>query len=579
MHKAEDKNVEIANTIWDCREMFRHVFDVREQAPYANLIAYVAVLAKRYGVAENDPLQKFISVVNEHEKNAVLREYLLNEMGEFWQRVTNMLIVDFSEEDLVHFALTYDYTARAGRMGGESITPDSIRELSLRILDPADKDVVADLGCSGGSFLVDVVEAGSYSKVYGVDINLDLVCLAIARMELLGADYNIEPGDVFTQVARGSFDKVFTNYPFGMRVATMKGEGEYYEAMRTGTQGYGRPASADWMFNKVAYDSLAEGGIAVAIMTNGAAFNGNDKQARKYFVDNGMVKAVVALPANLFSYTGIPTTLIVLGENDGDIRMVDATDLSMPGRRRDSIGKEDIEEILVRLNSDGDASALVSKEKIAHTDYNLYPARYLGRDIKLVNPMKLGRLAQGIERGARLSAERLDDLTIDGESRITYLRLSDIVDGRIGNDRPRLRQIDCSTERYWLKSGDLIISKNGAPFKVAVAEVLNDDIILANGNLYIVRLDEDIVDPYFVAAFLSSEDGKEILERYVVGTTIPSLPLKNLKEIQIPVPPMEQQKEIAARYQASLDEIEVLKIKLDKARIAASDAYMSAVSN
>ena len=184
-----------------------------------------------------------------------------------------------------------------------------------------------------------------------------------------------------------------------------------------------------------------------------------------------------------------------------------------------------------------------------------------------------------IERGARIPARDLDELTIDEESCITYLRLSDITDGRIGNDRPRLRQIDSDTERYWLKTGDLIISKNGAPFKVAVAEVPDGDIVLANGNLYIIRLDTSTIDPYFAAAFLSSEDGKEILERYVVGTTIPSLPLKNLKNIQIPVPPMEKQRVVAGTYQSSLDEIEVLKIKLGKARVSASEAYAMAVAN
>ena len=121
------------------------------------------------------------------------------------------------------------------------------------------------------------------------------------------------------------------------------------------------------------------------------------------------------------------------------------------------------------------------------------------------------------------------------------------------------------------------MSKNGAPFKIAVAEIAENDIVLANGNLYIVRLNTDIIDPYFIAAFLSSDDGKEALERYVVGTAIPNLPLKNLKELQIPVPPMEKQKKIASAYRASLDEIEILKIKLAKARVSMADAYMSAV--
>lgn len=579
MIATEETNAKIANSIWECRNMFRKVFDVAEDGPFANLIAFVAVLAKRQGVAGDDPLEKFKNIVTSEVTNDALREFLLEELGEFWQRATNLLISEYTEEELVQFVLTYDFTARYGKAGGDNITPDSLRKLALRILDPGKDDIVADLGCGGGNFLSDVVEAERYKKVYGIEINTALACLAIARMELLGARYEVEIGDIFTEVSSNSFDKVFTNYPFGIRVASMRGEGDYYEAMRSGSRGYGRPASADWMFNKVAYDSLSEDGIAVAIMTNGAAFNGSDRQTRKYFVDNGMIKAVVALPSNLFPCTSIPTTLVILGKSNGSIRMVDATDLSVPGRRRDTIGPDEIDEILTRLSRDGESSTMVTKEWLSEADYNLYPTRYLGRDISLENPMKLGDLALSIERGARIPARDLDELTIDEESCITYLRLSDIADGRIGNDRPRLRQIDSDTERCWLKTGDLVISKNGAPFKVAVAEVPDGDIILANGNLYIIRLDTNIIDPYFVAAFLSSEDGREILERYVVGTAIPSLPLKNLKNIQVPVPSMEKQRTIAKTYQSSLDEIEVLKIKLDKARVSASEAYAMAVAD
>lgn len=578
MSSYVERNREIANVIWECRDMFRAYFDVAEPAPYANLIAYVAVVAKRNGIEKSDPLQQFKKVVTENVRNATLRDYLLSEMGEFWQRATNLLIQEFTEKDLALFALTYDFTARAGRAGGEHITPESIRNLALKILDISVDEVVADLGCGGGCFLESAVEAhGDTIKVYGIDCNVDLACLAIARMELLEADYLIEVGDVFEQTKRASFDKVFTNYPFGMRIAAMKGEGEYYEIMRTGVHGLGRPTSADWMFNKVAFDSLKDSGTAVAVMTNGAAFNGGDRQARKYFVDNGMIKAIIALPSNLFASTAIPTTLIVLGKNSGEIRMVDATDLVVPGRRRNTLGSDEIDEVLDRLTRDGESSTTVSKEDIANKDYNLYPSRYLGRDLNLENPTKLGDLAVSIERGARIPAQELDELTIDSDSCITYLRLSDISDGRISDDRPRLRQIDCDTERYWLKTGDLIVSKNGAPFKIAVAEIAENDIVLANGNLYIIRLNTDIIDPYFIAAFLSSDDGKEALERYVVGTAIPNLPLKNLKELQIPVPPMEKQKEIASAYRASLDEIEILKIKLAKARVSMADAYMSAV--
>ena len=234
---------------------------------------------------------------------------------------------------------------------------------------------------------------------------------------------------------------------------------------------------------------------------------------------------------------------------------------------------DEIEEIVRRLSEDGDMSRLVTKEELAVAEYSLSASRYLGREIEMVNPTSIGELAESIERGAGLSAKDLDAISTDEDTGISYLRLSDISDGRLTSDLPRIQALDAKLEKQCLKNGDLIISKNGAPFKVAVAEVPEKQTILANGNLYIIRLDTERANPYYVAAFLASEDGKETMSRMVVGTTIPNLPLKNLKLIEIPLPQMDEQEKIADGYQARLDEIEVLKIKLEKARNGAASAY------
>lgn len=571
----------IADDIWFARDMFRKVYDVRENGSYASLSAYVAYKMLEEGFEVTEPLKDFQAFVREHIGNDALKDYLLNSLGEFWSRISNIFRSNgYGAEALKDFVLEYDFTERAGRAGGDFSTPDSIRWLTLAILDPQDGDKVADLACGCGGFLSDVVEAQPGVSVYGIDIRPDIACLTMAKLDLLGANGTTEIGDALSTPHPKAFDKIFVNYPFGMRVASMRGEGEYYDAIRSGKTPLGRPASADWVFNKLAIDSLSDGGTAVCVMTNGAAFNGGDRQARKYFIENGLVKAVIALPRNLFHSTSIPSTLIVLGRNEGPVRMVDASDLSQAGRRWDSLDDEDIAEIVRLLHANDENSRVVERDKIVQADYALYPSRYVGRSIELENATKLGDLALSIERGATIRANELDELTIEGESRISYLRLSDIEDGSIGSDLPRLRQLDSSTERQWLKTGDLIISKNGAPFKVAVvADIAENQIILANGNLYIVRLDTDRVDPYFVAAYLANEDGKAALERMVVGTAIPNLPQRNLKEIEVPVPPMEKQREIAERYQASLDEIEVLKIRINKARVAAASAYDERMGN
>ena len=97
--------------------------------------------------------------------------------------------------------------------------------------------------------------------------------------------------------------------------------------------------------------------------------------------------------------------------------------------------------------------------------------------------------------------------------------------------------------------------------------------ILANGNLYTIKLDTAKVDPYYVAAFLSSPKGKESLARASKGTVIPNLPLSELRAIKIPLESAEKQAQIAAAYRAKLDEIGILKLRLARARQGLVDLF------
>ena len=88
---------------------------------------------------------------------------------------------------------------------------------------------------------------------------------------------------------------------------------------------------------------------------------------------------------------------------------------------------------------------------------------------------------------------------------------------------------------------------------------------LANGNLYVIELDEDKINPYFLKAYLESENGKAALSRVAVGATLLNLPVEGLKKVIIPLPDLESQKKIADQYYAKLSEIKELKYKLEKA--------------
>lgn len=482
-----------------------------------------------------------------------------------------------STEDLLTYLLAGPVANSP--MSGECSTPDSIASLVCGILDVQDGDLVVDFGSGVGSFLEQVAKTSGGSRLVGVELNVGNVAAARIRAKVSGSSAAYELGDMFDYFERAladeKADKVFSNYPWGMRAKHLEGKSEYLEKVLKGMSEYGRPTSADWVFNRLLIDSIDEGGIAVGIMTNGSAFNGADARVRRYFIENGWIRAAISLPAGVFSpWSNIGTTLVVLGHgNTEGVRLVDATDLGTKERRGVSLSDGDVQEIVTRMGADSDKSALAPVDELAERDYTLSANRYLQKEIRLANPVALKSVILDVTRGAGLRAKELDELTCAEDTGIRYLNLANIVDGSIDDELPFLKDLDPKLEKYCLETGDLLLSKNGAPYKVAVAEVPHGQRILANGNLYIVKLDTEKVDPYYVVAFLNSPDGKEILARASKGSVIPNLPLSELNKIKIPLETMEKQLRIAAAYRAKLDEIGVLKLRLARARKELVDLF------
>ena len=144
--------------------------------------------------------------------------------------------------------------------------------------------------------------------------------------------------------------------------------------------------------------------------------------------------------------------------------------------------------------------------------------------------------------------------------------LANIKDGIIDKDLPYIREIDSKNEKYCLTDRCLIISKNGYPYKVAVAEVNKNQKIMANGNLYLIELDEQKINPYYMAAYFGSEKGIAALKSITVGATIPNIGVEQLKNLIIPVPSLEKQQEIADKYLKLKDEVIMLQYKIEKAK-------------
>jgi len=459
----------------------------------------------------------------------------------------------------------------------EESTPAGIAKLVLDILDIRPGEQVVDFGSGCGTFLETAFKECPSAKFAGVELKRDAVAFAKIRSFMTGSGILYTRNDMFRfyekNLAGNPVDKAFSNYPWSVRARSFQGTSAYADSIIDSQGEHGRPLSADWMFNQLLVDSLDDDGLAVGVMSNGACCNGTDRRIREYFIKEGFIKSIIALPGGLYPYTTILSTLVVLCPGGArGIRFVDATDLGKKGRRTVSLENDDIETIIERLHNDSDRSRFLSVKEIASMDYDLSAERATRKDIVIPNGVELADIAS-VRRGANLRAAELDALNTDEDTGISYLNLGNISDGAIDDKLPSLTGLDPKFEKYLVKDGDLLISKSGAPFKIAVARVPEGRRILANGNLYIVHVDRDKINPYYLAAFLMSPLGRESLDRGTVGTSIPNIPVKNLLGIQVPLEDSNRQKSVADAYVDEIDGIKTLKLRLAGARERISDLF------
>ena len=554
-------------------------------------MAYCALLNKklmpeRVGISPEEVIARFV-------EDDEIADYLMRSIRKLTagnvNRAFGEIVSHVTEEGLEALLVDLDFESTWDRMWHlEHSTPPVICNLALKLLKPLPGSRIADFGSGTGSFLLQMQSEVPRVAAFGIEINRDTACLSRIRLSIsrlndlvkineydpermpqivaTSLDSDIRVGDMLAFHEHGICDYAFSNYPWAMRTADLPDSSGFARLARAGELGYRRPTTAAWIYNHLLVDSITDDGRAVALMASGACFNTTDEGARRYFIERGLVESVITLPPRMFPGTGLSLNVIVFSRGNKAVHMVDASDLVEEGRRTNTLRYGAIDEIMTRLNGDVEGySKTVDSAELADADYVLSPSRYLQKPLIIKDARRLGEVATQIQRGATLRAGDLDKLTVNEATGYRYLMLSDIQDGNISDELPFLSGIEAKLEKHCIEDGDVLLSKNGAPFKVAVAEVPEDTKILANGNLYVIRVDREVLDPYYLAAFLGSNKGMEVLSAAVVGVTIPNIPLKTLREVPVPVPPIEEQREIVTSYQAKLDEIRILKMRAQRA--------------
>ena len=464
----------------------------------------------------------------------------------------------------------------------EYSTPVGVVNLALAILDIKKGESVVDY-CSGeGAFLEAACKSVPNAKYTGIEIDPEICKRANSSAKEQGLNIEYVNKNALNCVDGTNpiikADKAFSNFPLGVRVQRVQSkENAYLDALEQQHIIKRETTSLDWVFASLLANSLNEGGKAVAVVTSGCTFTESDSKPREHMVKSGKVHSVISLPSGVFMpYTSMKTYMVVLGEKPKEaIRFVDASDLGLRKRRTIEFDSACIEEILKRLQTNSKNSKLVPLKEVAAANFELVVGGFLKEPLEIPYPYAFEHVVKHVTRGCILSAAKHDEMVSGAkDTKLKLVTAANIIDGSIDDEGlPNINAIEPKQRKSIIENGNILLAQSGASFKVAVAEVPNNFTYLAAGNVYVIEVDENKVNPYYLAAFFTSEVGTQALKQAAVGTTVLALPIKRMLQMKVPIEDKARQSEVAQEYKQGIKNLKQARNRLKNARLKCENAF------
>ena len=493
---------------------------------------------------------------------------------------------------------TYDHSERLGDAfeyllsvlgsqgdAGQFRTPRHIIDFIVRIVSPKKDEKILDPACGTAGFLISSYkhilrsntdpkgnttltpdEKGRLaSNLKGYDISPDMVRLSLVNLYLHGFNNpHIDEYDTLTSEDKWNefADVILANPPF------MSPKGGIKPHNRFGVES----KRSEVLFVDYIMEHLRPNGRAGIIVPEGIIFQsqGSYKDLRKTLVDNALI-AVISLPTGVFNpYSGVKTSILILDkllarQSDSIAFFKIENDGFGLGAQRREIEKNDLPQVEAEITTYMDKlrvrepitglplklGLVVPKTKIAKNgDYNLSGERYreeIGRT-SLFPKVSLGDVCDLIGGGTPSKEE--ESFWNNGTVKWLSSKHIDMWGHVTGYELISQTALDQSSTKIAPKNSTIIITRVSVG-KYAFA----DDNYAINQDLTaLVSRDAERLAPEFIhviAPYIAT-----VVEHKAEGIGVRGVTRKFLAELQIPMPPLDVQKEIVAEiseYQRVID--------------------------
>ena len=305
-------------------------------------------------------------------------------------------------DDLLGDAYEYlmrHFATESGKSKGQFYTPAEVSRIIARVVGIGPKtrqdQTIYDPTCGSGSLLLKAADEAPHGlTIYGQENDNATWALARMNMFLHGNDTaELKKGNTLSapQLRDKSgklqtFDFAVANPPFSYK-AWSNGVNIENDEFERFDYGIPPPKNGDYAFLLHLVKSLKSTGKGAIILPHGVLFRGNkEADIRRNMVKNGLIKAIIGLPPNLFYGTGIPACILVLDKENAYTRsgifMVDASRGFIKDGNKNRLREQDIHRIVdvfYKLTEVSGFSRMVPVAEIGNpsNDYNLNIPRYI----------------------------------------------------------------------------------------------------------------------------------------------------------------------------------------------------------
>ncbi|MGY5797049.1 N-6 DNA methylase [Rheinheimera faecalis] len=418
---------------------------------------------------------------------------------------------------------------------GEFVTPSSVAELMADLVEVSSGETLFDPCMGSGGFLKAVQQTGVYDfQFWGGDKNAFNLVVVRLKTLLSNQYYHEIRGSSFAFVSDlPQFDVVLSNPPI-RKLNRDQARHMYSDALRGIAY---QDMSAN--FIELGLRHLKPEGRAAYLVPMGLLFQtGDAEQARKSWLQSGMLELVISLPANLLPHTGLRCAILFFknSERQESVRLVKADDFFESGQRRQNrLSYENIKMILSMSLSGHPRERVidVAYSAIADNQYCLIPSEYIP-----VNESNIGYLSEEWSKiGNIADVFQGTSLSRVGEGDQPVIRGKDLRTSQIDLDDLAKKDLDgFSKPIRYAEKGDILLQRIGAnPAAYLVGDL--EQGCAVEDTVFIIRSSSLEMDQMeFICQFLNSDQVASRINNARSYSVIPTQTLKSIRALEVPIP-------------------------------------------